>query len=58
MIHVRIEITKEDYDKATAKSPYAIVSESILMGYGCCGAKVYEENGKYYLEYDRGNSCD
>ena len=58
MVHIKLEITKEEYEKAIAKSPYAIVNESILYGYGCYSAKVEEKDGHYYLEYDRGNSCD
>ena len=58
MISVKMEITKEEYEKAMKKGAYSIVSESILMGYGCYGAKVSEVDGHYYLEYSRGDSCD
>lgn len=58
MVDVTYEISQEKYEKAKAEGPESIISDSILMGYGCYGAKVYEANGKYYLTYTRGNSCD
>lgn len=57
MIHVCYEISKEEYEKAK-ENPYKIVGEAIVMGYGCCNAEVNEIDGKYYLSYDRGESCD
>ena len=58
MIDVNREITKEEYDKANEKGPYSLIPESIVMGYGVYGAEVYEEDGKYFLSYSRGDSCD
>ena len=57
MVHIEYEISKEDYEKAK-DNPLAIISETVIMGYGCYCPKVYEDNGKYYLSYDRGDSCD
>ena len=57
MNHVTYEITKEEYEIAK-ENPYKIISDNIKMGYGCYGAEVTEVDGKYYLSYDRGNSCD
>ena len=58
MTEVLYEISKEEYEKAQEKSAYAIISDSIKMGYGCYGAAVYEIEGKYYLRYEKGSSCD
>lgn len=57
MIHVCYEISKEEYEKGK-KNPYDLISSEIKMGYGCYGAEVTEVDGKYYLSYDRGESCD
>ncbi len=58
MVSVKHEITKEEYEKAQAEGVYSIIPDSIVMGYGCYGASVSEHDGKYYLSYDRGDSCD
>lgn len=55
---IKREITPEDYEKAKAKSADVLVSDAVIMGYGLYGSKVYMEDGKYYLEYIRGDSCD
>ena len=57
MIHVCYEISKEEYEKAK-DDPKSIIGDDIKIGYGCYLAKVEEINGKYYLSYDRGESCD
>lgn len=57
-VNVSFEITKEDYDKALAEGAYSIINPAIVMGYGVYGAKVKEIEGKYYLSYSRGSSCD
>lgn len=58
MVSVKREITEEEYKKALEEGPRSIVSESVVMGYGCYGATVSEHDGKYYLSYERGDSCD
>ena len=58
MTEVKREITKEEYEKAKNQSPYTLISDSIIMGYGCYGATVYEQDGKYYLRFSMGDSCD
>ena len=58
MVDVSFEISKDDYDKAQKDGPYSIISEAVICGYGAYGAKVTEVEGKYYLSYSRGNSCD
>lgn len=57
MKRVCYEISKEEYERAD-DNPYKIISEDIIMGYGCYGAKLTEVDGKYYLSYDIGSSCD
>lgn len=52
------EISKEEYEKALKEGADSIISDGIKMGYGVYGAKVTEVDGKYYLAYDRGDSCD
>ena len=58
MIDVNREISKEEYNKAMDESAYVLIDDSVKMGYGAYGAQVYEKDGKYYLYYRRGNSCD
>ena len=58
MIDVMYEISKEDYDKAKKEDAYALISESVQMGYGAYAANVFEKDGKFYLYYRRGDLCD
>ena len=58
MKNVNYEISEDDYKKALEKGARSLVSESVIMGYGCYCARVYEQDGKYYLSYDMGDSCD
>jgi len=58
MVEVMYEISKEEYDKGQKEGAKSLVSETIQLGYGCYCAKVFERDGKYYLRYDRGSSCD
>ena len=62
--HVR-EITKEQYERAMQHNGYiakedesAIFTASEIWGYGVYSTKVKEENGKYYVYYELGSSCD
>lgn len=58
MITVNYEITKEEYEKAKEKGAESIIGMSVKMGYGVYGAMVYEVDGRYYLRYESGSSCD
>lgn len=55
---VKRKITKEEFDQAKKKGAYSLISETIIMGYGVYGAKVEEEDGEYFLEFEMGDSCD
>ena len=57
-IEITNEIPKEEYDKAMTDGARSLISDAIHMGYGVYSAKVYEVDGKYYLTYTRGSSCD
>lgn len=59
------EITKEIYDNAMNNRGYITASDeskvftiSELCGYGVYGTKVFTDNGKYYVRYDMGSTCD
>ena len=63
---IRNEISKEEFEKLQAMS-YAEqkaeifpngIPESWVMGYGYYGHSVFEQNGKYYVQYKIGSSCD
>ena len=58
MTHIEREITKEEYEQALEQGPYTLISQSTICGYGAYGARVKKVDGHYYLEYDRGDSCD
>lgn len=59
------EITKEIYERAKENRNY-IASEDMekifniseLCGYGVYGDQVYEENGKYFVKFRLGSTCD
>lgn len=53
------EIPKEEYDKALKEGAESLITNpSDLYGYGVYGAWVKEVNGKYYLTYHTGDTCD
>ena len=59
------EITAEQYARAKAKSGYlteedreVVFYPSELYGYGVYGGDVIERDGKYYVRYSLGSTCD
>ena len=58
MDRVKREITIEDYKKGVENGAGSLIPDYIHMGYGVYGATVYEHEGKYYLTYECGSSCD
>lgn len=68
MVNCTREITKEQFDEImTASNGRGFIPANleekyfdvcILWGYGLYGTRVYEKEGKYYLDYSRGESCD
>lgn len=63
MREITREITKEKYDYYESQSNVSAaikseMSDDIICGYGYYGGSVYESNGKYYMRYSIGNSCD
>ncbi len=59
------EITAEQYERAKAKSGYlteedreVVFYPSELYGYGVYGGDVIERDGKYYVRYSLGSTCD
>ena len=63
------EITKEEYDEimeasdgrgfVPANLEEKYFSISVLCGYGLYGTRVYKgDDGKYYLWFKTGDSCD
>lgn len=57
-VHIKFEITKEQYERAKSGNYDGMISDSEFMGYGVYCIRATEEDGKYYLSYDRGSSCD
>ena len=57
------EITKEQFHLAdrgglTRDDKIEIFGATVVWGYGLCGYEIYEEDGKYYAEWQQGDSCD
>lgn len=59
------EITAEQYERAKAKSGYlteedreTVFYPSELYGYGVYGGDVIERDGKYYVRFSLGSTCD
>ena len=59
------EITKEQYERAVQNKGYIsevdkadVFTESEIWGYGVYGNKVVEDDGKYYVHYSIGDTCD
>lgn len=59
MVHIKREITKEQAENVIHHNNWeGIFDISEVCGYGVYGERVREEDGKYYVEYSRGDSCD
>lgn len=58
MIEITNEITKEEYEKAKEKGAGSLIDDYWYMSYGVYGASVSEVDGKYYLTWMHGDSCD
>ena len=68
MIETTREITKEQYEEIMEASDNRgfvhpnleekYFSIAVLCGYGLYGTKAYKQDGKYYLWYKTGDSCD
>lgn len=54
------EITKDDYDaiKSGEKNKKDFFNECELWGYGAIPGRVYESEGKYFIDYGISDSCD
>ena len=60
MVSIKEEITKEEYEKALKEGASSLIDDYWFMSYGVYGSQVYqsETDGKYYLYWQRGDSCD
>ena len=58
MKHITREITEEEYKQAQEKGSDSLVPEYVVCGYGLYGSNVYEQDGKYFLKWVQGASCD
>jgi len=59
------EIDKELYDKCMecgghipAEMQHDFYGEAVMQGYGFYGDRVYEKDGKYFVRFSIGSSCD
>lgn len=59
MVPIKREITKEQAENVIQHNNWeGIFDISEVCGYGVYGERVCEEDGKYVVEYYRGDSCD
>ena len=59
MTKCKKEITREQYINATENhDARGIFTPQEVMGYGVYMEHYYEEDSKYYVRYELGNSCD
>ena len=59
MVPIKREITKEQAEKVIHENDWSnIFSQSEVCGYGVYGERVRKEDGKYFVEFYRGESCD
>lgn len=53
------EITKEQYDRAVNNhDERGIFTDSEVMGYGVYKTEYIEEDGRYFVTYELGDTCD
>ena len=67
MVSCTWEITKEQWEDNTCinlrgervvKDELKMFGESLCYGYGIYGTYCYEEDGKYFVKFSRGSTCD
>ena len=59
MVPIKREITKEQAEKVIHEKDWSdIFDVTEVCGYGVYGERVLELDGKYYVDYSRGDSCD
>lgn len=59
MREIEREITEEQYRKATEEhDATGIFSEAEVIGYGVYCTRYYKHDGKYFVKYELGSSCD
>jgi len=59
MKRVTREITKEQFVNVIEKHDASgIFTTQELMGYGIYQERYYEQDGKYYVDFTLGDSCD
>ena len=58
MVDIERELKEEEIKKIETDGVYSIFSDWELMGYGVYGAQVFERDGKKWIYYSTGSSCD
>ena len=58
MVSVEREITEEQYKKAQNEGIESILPVEVLCGYGYYGGSLIHTDGKYFVKYKRGETCD
>lgn len=65
MIFIHREIDREQYNRAVDNNGHIapcdhenVFTASELYGYGVYSDTVYSKNGRFYVMFNRGESCD
>ena len=58
MRDVERELKEEEIEKIETYGVYSIFPDWMLMGYGVYGARLFERDGKKWIYYSTGDSCD
>lgn len=65
MRHGIREISKDVFDRAVSNHGYitredelTVFSDSERLGYGLYGTHVFQENGRFYVRFTLGTTCD
>jgi len=65
MVRGKREITKDLYDRSMENNGHLktewyseCFTTAERLGYGVYGTLVFEEDGKYYVQFSMGESCD
>ena len=65
MISIHRQINREQYDRAVENNGHiaqcdteSVFTASEMYGYGIYSDTVYSKNGRFFVMFNRGESCD
>lgn len=58
MVFFEREITEEEFAQVKEDGFGVLIPDSLYMGYGVYNEQIVIKDGKLFLQYSRGDSCD